>query len=136
MHALVGHHGFLSLTPLWVLSIWGVWILWARQRAHEQALAAVIASVTVVCLAFYLSRPLIDRNFGGVSCGFRWMFWMIPLWLLCLAPAADRLLRTRLGRGVALVLLAISVFSASYSWANPWTHPWIWQGGSFLGWWD
>ncbi len=135
LHALVGHHGVFSLTPLWVLSIWGVGILWTRQQPADRALAAVIASVTLVCLAFYLSRPLIDRNYGGVSCGFRWMVWMIPLWLLCLAPAADRLLRTRGGRVLALLLLAVSVFSASYSWSNPWTHPWLWQWGDFLGWW-
>ena len=136
LHALVGHHGVFSLTPLWVLSIWGVGILWTRQQPADRALGVVIACVTLVCLAFYLSRPLIDRNYGGVSCGFRWMVWMIPLWLLCLAPAADRLLRTRGGRVLALLLLAVSVFSASYSWTNPWTHPWLWQWGDFLGWWN
>jgi hypothetical protein len=135
-HAMLGHHGVFSLTPLWVLSIWGVWVLWERPRPAERALAAMTACVTVVCVAFYLSRPLIDRNYGGVSCGFRWVIWMIPLWLLCLAPAADRLLHTRTGRVVAMILLAVSIFSATYSWANPWTHPWIWQWGDFVGWWD
>lgn len=136
VHALIGHHGVLSLTPMWLLSIWGVGLLWRRKPAADRVLAAVIGSVTLVCLAFYLTRPLIDRNYGGVSCGFRWMFWLIPLWLLCMAPAADRILHTRGGRVVALILLAVSIFSASYSWANPWTHPWIWQWGDFLGWWD
>ena len=44
-------------------------------------------ALTAVGLTFYLSRPMIDRNYGGVSCGFRWMFWLTPLWLLALVPA-------------------------------------------------
>ena len=38
------------------------------------------------------------------------------------------------GRGVALVLLALSVMSASYPTWNPWTHPWLWNFLSYLGW--
>jgi hypothetical protein len=98
-------------------------------------LAAIVIGVTLVCLVFYLTRPLIDRNYGGVSCGFRWMFWFIPLWLICLVPAADWLLARRWGRVTAILLLAVSVFSATYATANPWSHPWLWQWGEFAGWW-
>ena len=90
--------------------------------------------VTIVCLAFYLLRPLSDRNYGGVSCGFRWMFWCIPLWLLCLVPAADAVSRTQLGRLAAWVLLFVSVVSASYASLDPWSHPWLLEYGAYLGW--
>lgn len=134
-HALLGHHGLISLTPVWLLSIWGAATMLAGRPAGWRTFAAIVVSVTAVCLLFYLGRPPLDRNYGGVSCGFRWMFWFIPLWLICLVPAADRLLARRAGRVLALLLLAVSVFSAMYSATNPWSHPWIFQWGAAAGWW-
>ena len=37
-------------------------------------------------------------------------------------------------RGLALVLLAVSVLSASYPTWNPWTHPWMLDWLHYLGW--
>jgi hypothetical protein len=131
LHATVGHHGIFSLTPLWLLSVAGVVMLWRRDRVT--ALALLIVALSLVCLAFYIFRPETDRNYGGMSSGFRWMFWFAPLWLVALLPAADGLSRSLLGRGFALVLLALSVMSASYPTWNPWTHPWLWNFISYLG---
>lgn len=122
-NVLIGHHGLFSLTPIWLLSVVGG-CLWLVDR-DRRALAASIGLVSLVCLAFYLSRPLIDRNYGGMTSGLRWMFWFAPLWLTLLLPAADWLAGRRWGRGLALVLLALSVMSASYPTWNPWTSPWI-----------
>jgi hypothetical protein len=99
-----------------------------KKHAHPAALHAVclIAAVlTLVCLAFYISRPLEDRNYGGVSAGLRWLIWLIPLWLICLIPAADYLAKRKWGTALALLLFAISAFSAHYSPLNPWSHPWL-----------
>jgi hypothetical protein len=131
LHATVGHHGIFSLTPVWLLSVWGVVLLWRSQRRWE--LAALIAVTSLVCLVFYLSRPQGDRNYGGMTSGFRWMFWFAPLWLVAMLPAADRLSTSRAGRAIALVLLALSVLSASYPTWNPWTHPWLWNWLNSLG---
>ncbi len=130
LHATVGHHGIFSLTPMWILSAWGLALLWRQARFRE--LAFSIALLSAVCLAFYLSRPQVDRNYGGMTSGFRWMFWFAPLWLVALLPAADRLSASRFGRGTALVLLALSVLSASYPTWNPWTHPWLWNFFTYL----
>jgi hypothetical protein len=131
LHATVGHHGVFSLTPIWILSVWGLALFW--RSGQHRALAVSIATLSLVCLAFYLSRPLGDRNYGGMTSGFRWMFWFAPLWLVALLPAADRLATSRIGRGLALVLLALSVISVSYPTWNPWTHPWLWNFLSYLG---
>jgi hypothetical protein len=131
IHSTIGHHGILSLTPVWILSIWGLALLW---KNGQRDLAIMICTLSLVCLVFYLSRPQADRNYGGMTSGFRWMFWFAPLWLVALLPAADRLAASRLGRGVGLVLLALSVMSASYPTWNPWTHPWLWNFMSYLGW--
>ena len=85
-------------------------------------------------LAFYIARPLKDRNYGGVTSGLRWMFWLIPMWLICLIPAADAIARSRYGRLAAVALLAFSVASATYSAMNPWVHPWIYEYWAYLRW--
>ncbi len=134
-HAVVGHHGILSLTPAWLLVIPGLAALAARdRRSGERSLALAIALVTAIVLVFYLSRPQIDRNYGGVSSGFRWVFWLAPLWVTAVVPAADRLAGNRLGRGIALLLLALSVVSVAYPTWNPWTPPWLWHWLTYAGW--
>jgi hypothetical protein len=135
LNALVGHHGIFSLTPMWLLSAAG--LAMALRSPRDRALrevAAMIGLVSVVCLAFYLSRPLEHRNYGGMSSGLRWMFWFAPLWLLVMLPAADWAARRRWTRAVALLLLALSVLSVSYPTWNPWTHPWIYNFANYLGW--
>ena len=133
-HATLGHHGVLSVTPVWLLSVVGGWLAWRRGSWPLRLLAALAALLTVVCMSFYVARPLIDRNYGGVSCGFRWLFWLIPLWCLPMAAAADSLLRSRWGRFAAAGLLGASVFSAAWSATKPWSHPWIYEYWASLGW--
>lgn len=135
LHVLVGHHGIFSLTPIWLLSAWGVW-LWLRDPDRSRRdLAFAVATLTLVCLVFYVGlRPQEDRNYGGMTSGFRWMFWFAPLWLVVMLPAADRAARTRFGMSFAAVLLAFSVLSASYPAWNPWTHPWIYNFLQWCGW--
>lgn len=127
-HVLIGHHGIFSLTPVWLLSLVGIAMTLLRPRAATLggvALAMSILACTVVCLAFYVTRPLEDRNYGGTATGFRWVLWLAPLWLASMLPAADGLAQTRIRRLVAAVLLGLSVLSASYPTWNPWTQPWL-----------
>jgi hypothetical protein len=127
-HTLVGHHGVFSLTPMWVLSVVGLGIWIARGSRRQRELAAGIALLSIVCLVFYIGlRPQDDRNYGGMTSGFRWVFWLAPLWLAAMVPAADRLAVSRRGMAFGLVLLAFSVLSASYPTWNPWTQPWIYN---------
>jgi hypothetical protein len=128
LHVLVGHHGLLSLTPAWLLSVWGAW-LWLRGGdGRLRLVAAGVALLTAVCLAFYIGvLPQRDRNYGGLTCGFRWLLWQAPLWLLVMLPAADRAASSRRGMIAACLLLACSALSASYPTWNPWTQPWIYN---------
>jgi hypothetical protein len=133
LHVLVGHHGVFSLTPLWLLSVVGVGLWLVRGEDRMRGLALLVSAITVVCLGFYLARPLQDRNYGGVACGFRWAFWLIPLWLMVLVPAADVIVRHRGARYLGLALLLVSVISASYACLNPWSQPWLYQYWAYLG---
>jgi hypothetical protein len=134
-HALMGHHGIFSLTPIWIFSIAGMFLWFTSADAARRNLSIGIALVTFTCLVFYLGmRPQHDRNYGGMTSGFRWMFWCAPLWLFVMIPAADRLARARWSQALAAVLLTVSVLSASYPTWNPWTHPWLYNWMVWTGW--
>ncbi|MDA1200805.1 MAG: hypothetical protein O3C39_03905 [Planctomycetota bacterium] len=138
-HVLVGHHGIFSLTPIWLLSLAGLAMLLRKPIAPgdpaltgSRAIAAAILACTVICLAFYIARPLEDRNYGGMATGFRWAIWFAPLWLWAMLPAADALATTPRRRLLAAVLLAASVMTASFPTWNPWTQPWLQVFWDFL----
>jgi hypothetical protein len=135
-NVLVGHHGVFSLTPVWLLSFagMGVW-LFHRGDPRLRWWAAATIGISLVVLAFYLFfQSLTARNYGGNTSGFRWVFWLAPLWLLAMLPTADLLARRRWTRGLGLVLLALSVLSANYPTWNPWVHPWLMNLSQYLGW--
>jgi hypothetical protein len=101
----------------------------------RRMLAILTVVLTIVCLVFYiLLRPKEDRNYGGMTGGFRWMFWFAPLWLLVALPAADLFSRRRIGRWACYLLLALSVTSAAYHTWNPWQHPWLTVFMEYMGW--
>ncbi len=130
----VGHHGIFSLTPIWLLVPLGLvgGLSYGPRDYRRLALAVLVA--TVVCLLFYLSRPLIDRNYGGVSVCFRWMLWFAPLWLMMITPTMEACTKTTGRRLILHGLLALSVFSMSMSLTSPWQSPWLYQFWQFLGW--
>ena len=143
LHALVGHHGIFSLTPVWLLSMAGLvmWLLRGEKRGEKcgekdrRILALGILGLTLVCLVFYIGlRPQEDRNYGGMCSGLRWMFWFAPLWLVGMLPALDGCAKSRVGRLVGLLLLMLSALSASYPTWNPWTQPWIYRFLETCGW--
>lgn len=123
---LMGHHGIFSLTPFWMVSLLGAVVLLGRTGSnHRWWLGLAVTVVSLVCIAFYLSRPLIDRNYGGVCSGFRWCFWLTPAWIWLAAPGLAAIRRSFWGRWLVMIAVLISIFSATYPWFNPWQHPWI-----------
>jgi hypothetical protein len=192
-HMTLGHHGFFSLTPLFVFSLWGIlrvlgaptrtwpalgwlallafaglaafyiydpsawkaggpfvayrWLLYGliavlaigtsfvlARRATEPllALALITAVLSVVVVAFYTGNPL-ARNYGGSTQGLRWLFWLIPFWLLLLSKGVEAGQDRRTVRVLALLALGISALSVGYAMRNPWSHPWILDALVHLG---
>ncbi|WP_233148215.1 hypothetical protein [Rhodopirellula sp. MGV] len=140
----IGHYGLFSLTPIWLLMPLGLAGLGfanlhasssdvVARRDHRLLLAA-IATASLVCMAFYVMRPEIDRNYGGVSVCFRWMLWFAPLWLFACSGPSNWLGQRVWGRRFAVVLLALSVFSVSTALNGPWQSPWLYRFWRFLGW--
>jgi hypothetical protein len=147
INVLVGHHGVFSETPIWLLFVFGtgIWVVLGRsprlplqgedvadQRLRLFALLALI--VTLIGLGFYIRGSGVDRNYGGNASAFRWAFWMAPLWLVLMLPAADLMSRRSWSRGIALVLLAFSAMACFYPTWNPWSAPWIMNFVGYMGW--
>ncbi len=136
-NVLIGHHGIFSLSPIWILSVAGLFVWLVKRTSVNRCMAILTIALMAICLTFYIVRLReIDRNYGGRTSGFRWMFWFIPLWLMSMMPVADWLAEGRARRGFGLVLLGISILSAQYAAANPWSHPWIydyWQALNWIG---
>jgi hypothetical protein len=151
-HLLVGHHGIFSLTPINLLALVGMvgaFLRFVRRplsvvrcnrgrtthdgRFPQQDLVGALGLVlTLTLIAFYLTVS--SRNYGGWTTGPRWFFWLTPFWLLAMLPVVDRLATRRWGRGLAYVLLALSVLSVSYPAWNPWRHPWLYNYMDWRGW--
>lgn len=150
LHCTIGHHGVFSLSPVFLLTLAGwlrVCFLRSRVESPESRGAAQAGEgaesqsairdpnsaivfhwlgllLTVVVLGFYLTRTA-NYNYGGNSAGLRWMFWLIPFWLIGMIPIFDALGNRGWFRGTAMALLLVSVFSATYSLNNPWSKPWL-----------
>ncbi|MCS5630789.1 MAG: hypothetical protein NZ744_08155 [Pirellulaceae bacterium] len=124
IHMTVGHHGIFSLTPIWIFSLLGIAVAWRDPEPIWRQLAQVLLTLTVVLLLFYTMRPLADRNYGGVASGFRWFFWLTPLFLLMLIPAWTIIRKSIFLISLWGICLAISIYSGLHSFLNPWQHPW------------
>jgi hypothetical protein len=150
VHLLVGHHGVFSLTPIWFWMLCGsmFWLIQGPEALSrstgyrtesldtnhlkgirawllsERGIAAALLSVTLACLVFYASREIEDRNYGGVSSGFRWLFWIIPGWIWLAIPALDRCASKPFFRGLVYLAIVLGIVSAVIPWANPWSQPW------------
>jgi hypothetical protein len=122
-HLLFGHHGLFSLTPVWLIALAGIGMRFGGDRVAAW-MHFLSFPIVLVVVAFYIFAT---NNYGGWTSGPRWLFWLTPLFLLALLPAADWLGRWRLGRVLGYLCLGVSAFSATYPWANPWRHPWIYQ---------
>ena len=134
MHMTVGHHGIFSLTPFWLLVPFGFLCGVLTGPLKQRVMLLCFAGTTIVCGVFYVMRPEIDRNYGGVSICFRWMLWFAPIWLFACARPIEWLCRWAWGRWLAAVLLAMSVASMAISLTSPWQSPWLYRFAQFLGW--
>jgi hypothetical protein len=141
-HMTFGHHGVFSLTPIFLFSVCGAFRL-IRDGGRITtildlkgppmvALAYLTTVLTIVLLAFYTWNPK-ARNYGGSTQGLRWMFWMIPLWLLMLPKGIDSGETRTWVRRLALLALAVSIVSVGYAIRNPWSHPWVLDALEHLG---
>ena len=149
-HCVLGHHGILSLTPVFVLTVIG-WCYAAAGRTQrrqlsdsdssrkgDRALRLVTLSgglLTLAVLGFYLTRTQ-NYNYGGNSVALRWLLWLTPFWWIGMLLTLERWLPARLGRLVTQLLLFVSVVSVTVSLSQPWRPSWLYNAMRIQGWID
>jgi hypothetical protein len=150
-HLLEGHHGILSLSPIYCLTVAGMFYSPRGRHLGQQDSAApdsaghvfpslntawkivrdLTTVLTVVIFAFYVLK---SNNYGGLTSGPRWFIWLTPFWLLTLIPVADWLSVRRWRCWLAYLLLAVAIFSTTFPGNNPWQDPWLYQLLEEYGW--
>ncbi|MCS7166873.1 MAG: hypothetical protein RMI91_09070 [Gemmatales bacterium] len=140
VHLLVGHHGIFSLSPVFLLSLVSIVCPKISNPGSPSSYKVLLIGTGVVSLivflfyTVYVYYALKTSNYGGWTSGPRWFFWLIPLWLLSMLPAADWLAATRTRRFLGYILLAWSAVSVAHPAWNPWRHPWLYNWMEALGW--
>jgi hypothetical protein len=127
-HMWLGHHGVFSLTPVLIFSAIGLARVLARQDRQWAAVAYLALGLTALLVIFYTAGPAFgygQRNYGGMCNGMRWLFWLIPLWLVFMPMGLEWKVECKRFRLLALLLLLISAASVFYATRNPWTRPWL-----------
>jgi hypothetical protein len=140
-HCLFGHHGWFSLTPVWLVGAAAmiyhgrraVVDTWARIGWTLPMILALAAVLTATVFVFYVYVQK-TNNYGGNTAGLRWFFWLTPLWLLATLKGGDLLANRRWLRWAAVVLFGFSVLAVFYPAWNAWRSPWILQLCEFVGW--
>ena len=120
---VLGHHGFFLLTPLFLIGLIGLGVHLRRRENSHRLLAFLTLLTTAILVSYYTYKT---HNYGGSAQGFRWLFWLIPMWLLFLPTGIDRLLGWQRTFGAALCygLLFISMISVAYALKGPWGESW------------
>ncbi|NLX12635.1 MAG: hypothetical protein GXY44_03140 [Phycisphaerales bacterium] len=156
MHMLIGHHGIFLLTPVLLLSFWGMLIQLffgsqlsqdlsedsrsplvsedstVKFRGSPRLFAIMALLTTVVIITFYATNK--TQNYGGSCQGLRWMFWLIPLWLLFLPTGVARIAAGSAGRFVCYAFLFFSVVNTMAAIPQPWAYSWVQRVFHELGW--
>lgn len=118
-HMLIGHDGFFSLTPIFLVSLAGLVREWTGRRKH---LAWMVVGITATVIVVYTFKT---NNYGGGCHGFRWLFWVVPMWLLFLPAGIAWFARTFAGRYLLYGLFFVSLFTVGFALANPWSTNWM-----------
>jgi hypothetical protein len=85
-------------------------------------MAAIVLLTSLAVFAFNVKKT---NNYGGTCQGPRWLFFLIPPWLMMLPAGVERIVRSRAGRWLACVLLGVSTFSVVYAARMPWSESWL-----------
>ena len=131
---ILGHHGVLSLTPVFILSFVGFFV--------KDRLQGVYRMGGILTLAMVVFYTLQTNNYGGNCQGARWLFWLIPFWLLTLPAVVRQVLQVRPYRWLAYLLLVVSLSSVGFALSGhkeigrpgPWSSSWLHLAMRSSGW--
>jgi len=121
---LLGHHGFFSLSPIFILMAVGLIFAFRDSRPEVQHLSWFAVAVFLFTVVL---NTLTTNNYGGVCQGFRYLIWPVPLFIVSGSLTADAYGRPKWVRALAVVFLFASIVSAASCLDNPWSESWAEQ---------
>jgi hypothetical protein len=128
---LLGHHGFFSLSPVFILSVVS-FVLALRDRATP--LRGFVVFALGVSVATMALNTVTTNNYGGGCQGFRYLIWPVPLWVIVGALKADAYGARPWVKVVVVIFLLISAVSMRGALGNPWGESWLSNWWKDLGW--
>jgi hypothetical protein len=119
---LLGHHGFFTLSPIFILSVVSFVHLLRERAAPLRGFVWFALIVSLLTMALNTAQT---NNYGGGCQGFRYLIWPVPLWIMVGAIGADRYGLPRWVKVLAVLFLFVSVVSMACATGNPWTESWL-----------
>jgi hypothetical protein len=113
-HALLGHHGLFSMTPVLGFGLWE--LVRSLRRRERLAEGLLVGSALLTIVGFYIFRT---RNYGGWCVGMRWFVPVMPLLLLYFGLWLDRIRITRLTWSAVLIAFAVGAFNVQDGLTSP-----------------
>jgi hypothetical protein len=140
LNLTIGHHGLLSLTPIFIFSVWGM--LRQKRLTAAEGFGQSYRIVNQLGLFLLVSITLLyifaTHNYGGGCQGPRWLIWLTPFLLISLPPVIHRHFHARSFRFFAWAALLISIYSIGYALVKgPWGHErdsWLQWAFRYAGW--
>lgn len=125
-----GHHGVFSLTPIYLLSFWG---LRRYIQGDERRLPGMHWPILLASAGDFVFYWIVNdqRNYGGFCHGMRWLMWLGPLWLLFLPTTIEAIeksvtpSRRKWLLELAWAFLLVSIFSMADAFVSPWSRSWL-----------
>ncbi|MGQ9648815.1 MAG: hypothetical protein ACUVXJ_01745 [Phycisphaerae bacterium] len=106
--------GFLSFMAILLVVNLGMYL-----GEPDQKYSLLAAGTLLLFLALLLFYTFRTHNYAGVCQGPRWLFWMIPLWLLMLPAGIGPLVKLRVGRWLCYLCLFVSLLSVFWGLPRP-----------------
>ncbi|CAN5868588.1 hypothetical protein BH23PLA1_BH23PLA1_30150 [soil metagenome] len=133
LHATIGHHGILSLTPIFLFSFWALGRSLVGLDRRLRAFSGLTLVLSIAVTAFYVIKT---NNYGGSTQGMRWLFWLFPFWLILLPLGVGAGQHRSWVRWLCLAALGFAVLNTGYGLLQPWSHPYIQDAMEHLGLYD
>lgn len=124
INLLIGHHGFFTMSPIFILMLASLFLALRDNRAEVRHLGWFVTTVFLFTVAL---NTLTTNNYGGVCQGFRYLIWPVPLFIMAATLKADAYGRARWVQVLAVIFLSASVVCAASCLDNPWSESWLEQ---------
>jgi len=122
---LFGHHGWFLLTPIVFISLFVIFVVFSKGKKEILPHPAFLKALLMISLVTMLFVGLRTKDYGGLCVGMRWLFWLIPMWLMMLPYGLIYFSKTKFRIVVSVCLLIVSILTVLDTLPQPWKNSWV-----------